>query len=271
MNEIELGSIQETLLLPLWGRAVETQKQNPLLVDTLAVSIMQSLAYDFQKIKNNINQITRAAWIARSIYFDEKIKTFLTKHPDGTVINIGCGLDTTFDRVNNGISVWYELDFQDVIELRRKYIKESEKRIFIAESVLSNNWYLQIKNKEHLFLLMAGIIYYIEEKNIKKLFNELCNHFQDFTIVLDYNSKKGIEIANKKVISKGGMSTESKLVWGTDNIYELEQWNSRIIIIENMPVFKKYKKYFPFYKRIGMNISDVLKIMSLAEIKISSA
>jgi O-methyltransferase involved in polyketide biosynthesis len=32
-NEIKLGSAQETMLLPLRGRAVETQKQNPVLVD----------------------------------------------------------------------------------------------------------------------------------------------------------------------------------------------------------------------------------------------
>ena len=34
---IELGNVQITLLLPLWGRAIETQKKNPLLIDKTAL------------------------------------------------------------------------------------------------------------------------------------------------------------------------------------------------------------------------------------------
>ena len=35
--EFKTGAIQETLLLPLWGRAYETQKNNPRLIDKKAV------------------------------------------------------------------------------------------------------------------------------------------------------------------------------------------------------------------------------------------
>ncbi|MBN2001466.1 class I SAM-dependent methyltransferase [candidate division KSB1 bacterium] len=269
MNKMTLENVQETLLLPLWGRAVETQKQKPLLVDTLAVSIVKDLAYDFKKIEKNMSPITCAAWIARSIYFDEKIKTFLSKYPEASVINIGCGLDTTFDRVFNGKSTWYELDLPDVIELRRKYIKESDKRIYIATSVFDESWYTKIGNKDHVFLLMAGVIYYFDEKNLKKLFKKFCKQFKHSTAVFDYSSKKGMEIANKKVIENGGMSSNARLVWWTDNIEELEQWNEKIKIFEHMPIFTKHKKNYPFYKRLGMNISDTLKIMSLAHLEIS--
>jgi O-methyltransferase involved in polyketide biosynthesis len=47
---IEKGNIQETLLLPLWGRAYETQKANPRLVDKKAVEIVEKLDYDFSAI-----------------------------------------------------------------------------------------------------------------------------------------------------------------------------------------------------------------------------
>lgn len=40
---IELGSVQKTLLLPLWGRAVETRKQKPLLIDDAAVEIIDKI------------------------------------------------------------------------------------------------------------------------------------------------------------------------------------------------------------------------------------
>ena len=100
-KSIQLGGVQETLLLPLWGRAYETKKENPLLVDNTAVKIVESIGYDFSTIQAKINPLSRASWIARSLYFDNQIKLFLERHPTGSVINIGCGLDTTYERVAN--------------------------------------------------------------------------------------------------------------------------------------------------------------------------
>ena len=75
-SKIILGSLQETLLLPLWGRAMETQKEKPLLVDELAVYIVNNIGYNFNKIAKDINPLSRLAWIARSIYFDKKIRVY---------------------------------------------------------------------------------------------------------------------------------------------------------------------------------------------------
>ena len=115
-NNIKLGSVQETLFLPLWGRAIETQKRRPLLVDEKAVSIIKSIPYDFTTISKNIMNLSRLSWIARSIYFDKKIKDFIDVCPEATIVNIGCGLDTTFERVDNGKIHWYDLDLPDTIE-----------------------------------------------------------------------------------------------------------------------------------------------------------
>ena len=267
-NDIRLGSVQETLLLPLWGRAVETQKKNPLLVDNLAVTIIKSINYDFRTIERKINPLSRAAWIARSIYFDRKIHEFLSHHPEASIVNIGCGLDTTYDRANNGKSIWYELDLPDVIELRREYIRENNIRVFIAESVLDRSWYEKIINKDQVLLLIAGVIYYFDERTVWKLFTEFSAQFKHATILMDYSSRRGVKIANKKVIEDSGMNGSAKLLWGTDNIYEIERWNERIKVVENMPMFRIHKKNYPAIKRIGMNISDMMNIMSLAHIEI---
>jgi O-methyltransferase involved in polyketide biosynthesis len=267
-NDFRLGGVQETLMLPLWGRAVETRKKNPLLVDPLAVSIIKSIHYDFNTVEKNIHPLSRAAWIARSIYFDGRISAFLSQYPEASIVNIGCGLDTTYDRVNNGKAIWYELDLPDVIELRRQYIKESENRVFISGFVLDRTWYAQVKNKDRVLLLIAGVIYYFDENTVRQLFNEFSSQFKQATVLLDYSSERGVRIANKKVIEKGGMSQSARLLWGIDNIYEIEKWNSKIRVIENMPMFRIHKKNYPVIKRIGMNISDMMKIMSLAHIEI---
>jgi O-methyltransferase involved in polyketide biosynthesis len=268
-NEIGLGAVQETLLLPLWGRAVETQKDNPLLVDQVAVSIVRDIGYDFSKMERNINELSRLSWVARSIYFDTEIKRFLDKYPDGSVVNIGCGLDTTFDRIDNGTVHWYDLDLPDVIALRKSYIKETERRRFIADSALGTGWYAKIESKYHVFLLIAGVIYYFDEKNVRMLFSRLAQEFGKVDLVLDYSSKRGVKVANKKVIESGGIDKKASLVWGIDDIYELEKWEMGIRVLHNMPMFQHHKKNYPVLKRLGMTISDKLKIMSLTHIEIN--
>lgn len=47
--------------------------------------------------------------------------------------------------VDNGKANWYEVDFPEVIEFRKKYIAEEENRNFLAYSVFENDWYNQVE------------------------------------------------------------------------------------------------------------------------------
>lgn len=268
-DEIKLGGVQKTLLLPLWGRAIETQKKKPLLVDDKAVSIINSIPYDFTTISKNIMNLSRLSWIARSIYFDKKIKAFIDVFPEATIVNVGCGLDTTFDRVDNGKINWYDLDLPDTIELRRKYISETNRRKFISKSVFDTDWYEIVENKNNVMLLIAGVLYYFDESEVKKLFNEFHTFLPGVEIIFDYASKLGISVSNKKVLEKGGMDKSAYLKWGINNIKEIEKWDNKIKVIDSMLMYKEQKKSYPIFQRMGMTMADMLKIMSLAHIRIN--
>lgn len=260
--------MQETLLMPLWGRAFETKKYNPLLVDTEAVRIIESLVYDFSRIERKVNPLSRLSWVARCVYFDAKIREYLEKNQNGTVINLGCGLDTTYERVQNGKAKWYELDFPEVIETRKKVLNESYDRMFLPYSALDQKWYEKIEDKENVLILIAGVIYYFEENEVQALFKAFKTRFTVSTVICDYSSERGVRIANKKVIEDGGMDTGAYLKWGIDDIKKIEGWDIGISVVENMKMFADHRKKYPFGKRIGMWISDALSVMSLAKITI---
>lgn len=267
---IQLTGVQETLLLPLWGRAMETKKTNPLLVDKTAVRIIESIDYDFSIIEKKTNPLSCASWIARSLYFDSKIKAFLEAHPDGSVINVGCGLDTTYERVNNQQGRWYELDFPEVIDVRKQYIKEDSGRQFLPYSVFDEAWYDQIENKKQVFIMIAGVIYYFNEEQVRNLFLQISQKFETSEAAFDYSSKRGVRIANKKVIDDGGMDQSAYLQWGIEDIREIEKWSGSLHVVHNMKMFAEHKKKFPITKRLGMMISDALSVMSLAHVKIEA-
>ena len=122
-EKIKLGFVQETLLLPLWGRAMEFKKENPKIVDKKAWEIINSIDYNFSKIEKNLHKISQISWVVRSLHTDRVINDFISRFPDAVIVNIGCGLDTVYERMNNDKIMFYDIDLPDVVELRKKFFK----------------------------------------------------------------------------------------------------------------------------------------------------
>ena len=62
------------------------------------------------------------AVLLRMTKFDSQVHDFLMRNPQAAVVHIGCGLDTRFERVDNGQVEWFDLDIPDVMALREKLI-----------------------------------------------------------------------------------------------------------------------------------------------------
>jgi O-methyltransferase involved in polyketide biosynthesis len=267
---VELGDVQRTLFLPLWGRAIESMKEDPLLADQTAAQIINKIDYDFSIMARNLDDLTQFAWIARSLLMDRIINEFLKIHPKGTIVNIGCGLDTTFDRVDNGKLHWFDLDLPDVIELRKKFIPQNQRRILIACSFLDNAWFHQLKTEENVLFMAAGVFYYFEQAQIKEFFGRIANLFPGSEMVFDASSPLGVKMANKLVIKNSGLDERSFLKWGLRNTKEIQRWDNRIRILAEYAYFRNMKKGLTLRNRIGGFISDALKIQWLIHLKFQS-
>ncbi len=267
-STIKLGDIQKTLILPLWGRAFETQKSKPLLIDRKAVEIIGKIDYDFGAIAKEMSEISQLGWVARSVLIDRITNSFIEKYPEATVVNIGCGLDTTFERIDNGMIRWYDLDMPDTIQLRKKFIQESERRKYIQSSFLDPQWLKDLIVKDNILFIAAGVFYYFEERQIKDFFNTITGIFPGSEIVFDATSPIGVKMANKMVIKKSGMDERSYLIWGIKNAKDIQSWNSRIDILGEELFFKKIKKGLKTGTRMKLTFSDMLKIQYLIHLKI---
>ncbi len=264
---MELKDVQKTLLLPLWGRASETRKKDPLLIDKTAADIIDKINYDFSTIAGNMSEISRLQWIVRCIHTDRAIKAFLEKHSGGTIVNIGCGLDTTFERVDNGRLLWYDLDLPDVIKLRSEFIKENDRRKFIASSFLDDAWLKKLKINDNVFFFAMGVFYYFEEKQMREFFIKLAGLFPESEVFFDSASPLGVKVANKKVIQDGGMDSTSILKWGIKKAGIIESWDPRIKLIDEIPMFRDIRKKLDRKGKIGALMTDLLRIMTMVHLK----
>jgi len=270
MQTSDLGSVQKTLLLPLWGRAVETRKPNPILVDEAAARILRDTGYDFSTIAARMSFVSQLAWVVRCAHMDRTLRAFLARRPDATVVNLGCGLDTTFERVDNGRVQWIDLDMPDAIALRREFIKESERRRFFATSMLDTGWLECVDRNRPVFFMAMGLFYYIPELNLKTFLKTIAEKVPAGEMLFDACSEFGRKTANKRVIRDGGMSEDACLVWALENPREVATWDPRIEVMESYPLFRGMKRGRSLKEKWGMFLSDKLRAMSMVHLRIGT-
>ncbi|MEU2271459.1 class I SAM-dependent methyltransferase [Streptomyces olindensis] len=184
-KEPRLGTVQETLLIPLYARAVENRKEHALLRDARAEEIVASIDYDFGRF-DNLPSLTGA--LLRTLLFDRWVTEFLSQHPDATVVEIGTGLNTRHERVDNGRARWFELDLPDVIALRRNFFTDSPRRTMIAASVTDAAWAAEVASHDatgpHLFVAEA-VLPYLREPDVRGVIDLIADRFPGALLALD--------------------------------------------------------------------------------------
>jgi O-methyltransferase involved in polyketide biosynthesis len=121
-HQARLGAVQETLFIPLAARAREARRKRPVLRDPKAVEMVRSIDYDTAKYRPGMGgRFT----VLRTAIIDFWVRSFLAAHPAATVVEIGTGLNTRFERVDNGQVHWFDLDLPDTIELRRTFFADT--------------------------------------------------------------------------------------------------------------------------------------------------
>ncbi len=267
--KIDLGPVQKTLFLPVWARAMESQKSKPLLIDNTAVKIMEIIDYDFTKIMETISEIVQISWIARCKRFDDIINNFIKRHPYGTIVNIGCGMDTTYERLNNGSIRWYDLDLPDVINLRQIFIEENSKREFISSSFLDPSWFEKIKINDSALFISANVFWYIKENLMEEFFKNIANTFNNLEMLFDVASPIGVKFGNE-LLEKTGMNSSPHWQWGLKDKSVLESWDNKIKILNTYQTFNIKGLNLSFKNRIIGFLSNLSKNNYMIHLQISS-
>ncbi|MHA1932046.1 MAG: class I SAM-dependent methyltransferase [Promethearchaeota archaeon] len=276
------GTVQETMLGPLWARATFSKLYPELLNDQKASEIIQKVNYDFSPIQLYLEQWRGLGLLARARNFDDAVQNYIMKHPNSTVVNIGAGLDTTFYRVDNEKIRWYDLDLPDVIEFRKKFLFESERNKFIANSAFDLSWFDQIEytKEDGIFFIVGGFVYYFTEADISSLFDAIARKFSLGELIFDCISKIAMKVANKRA-KKAGLYPKhyfslfhSQLMdfwqFSVGNpTKQVSNWSEKIQIIDWFTMWKKLPINPDWSKKTlrMIKISERLKTAKIVHIK----
>jgi O-methyltransferase involved in polyketide biosynthesis len=227
---ITLNEEKETLLIPLYGKAMETFKKAPILSDSKALEIVGKIHYDFKSLKIPVK--TNTMMCLRAKIIDTFVISVLNNEKDSVVLHLGCGLDSRYVRVNNPDVDWYDLDYKEVIDIRRNFYPNTEKYHLIPSSITESQW-IDIIPKEHKqYLVIAeGLFMYLKENEIKEILLSIKKRIGHYTLILDAFSVFAARKANNHPSIK---KTGAKIYWGIDDPIELTKWDQGIHFLKEI-------------------------------------
>lgn len=207
--KIEKNTVQETLIVPLYGRKMCSEKFPELYMDVFAKELCERIDYDFTDLekKNSsfLYEFGSLEAAMRQLDIMWEIKEYLKKYPEATVVNLGCGLDETGKACDNGLCSIVNIDFPDIIEIRKKLIAEQNREKNIACDLKDYTWMKEIDDSKGVIFFAAGVFHYFKMDEVKALVLEIAKRYTGGCLVFDSVGKLGLKLMMSKTLKNMGI------------------------------------------------------------------
>lgn len=254
---IEKNTVQETLVIPLYGRKICSEHYPELLQDKNAERICDRLDYDFDSQKKKMESVASqfgALEVAQRHYdLICEVRDYLKTHPKAAVVNLGCGLDDTFSKVDNGECKGYNIDMHDVIEIRNGLLPAGEREKNIACDLNDYSWFDLIDASDGAVFFAAGVFYYFKTEDVKKLFCTIANRFGGAVLAFDACNKRGAKMMMKTWLKEAGI-TDVGAFFSIEDETSLQNWSTRFSSVTA-------KSYMRGYRDIYKEVNGIHKLM----------
>jgi len=221
---IDLSQVSQTAILTLICRAIEAEKNKSVYNDPMAVLCLERLTsmvsgedklwvIGKKRRYEGIGSRDAKALVRRVNVFDKAVHRFIADHPNCTVINLACGFDTRFWRIENEKCKYVELDLPDVIEIKKEILKDHLGYEVIGSSVLDTSWIdkVTINGNTGFILIAEGLFMWLPPQDATRLLKEIGERFYRSQLVLDIVPEKYTKGIWKKLIR-----LHSRIEWGLD-------------------------------------------------------
>ena len=177
-----MNAVNRTLYIPLYGKAFVSRRQ-VILHDPKAEEIWEKEGFP-------LKGKARSKWLAyymgmRSAVFDRWLRERMEGEKDCSVIHIGCGMDSRVQRVGTGGHPWYDVDFPQVIEERRKYFQETEDYHMVPSDIRTEGWLERLPEGKRAAVVMEGVSMYLEPEELTQLLAALAGRFSSLWVLMD--------------------------------------------------------------------------------------
>lgn len=240
-----LNGSAETMLQSFYARAMYSKNPKHQFHDAKAEEIVDRLDYDFGKAGKDAAM--SGGVIARTVVFDELVSKFIAENPDCTVVNLACGLDTRFYRMDNGRITWYNLDLPETIEVRDSVYHESGRVSTIGCSALDPAWADQVKVRGKMLFIIEGLTMYLKAEQVRKMLRIIRDCFDNAFVLMECICPRFV---NREGIEKSIQSTGAAFTWGANSFEELGDMGEGFRKVKDDNILRGMWVLNPAYKLI---------------------
>jgi len=270
---IEKNTVQETLVIPLLGRLVCSEHFPELFSDPEARRICDSLDYDFAEKRRKMESVAGlfgALEVAQRQYdLRCEVQDYLRHHPKAAVVNLGCGLDDTFRKCDNGSCRGYNLDLPDVIAIRNELLPAREREKSIACDLNDLTWMEQIDVSDGAVFFASGVFYYFRTEDVKRLFDAMAARFPGAVLVFDSCNERGAKLMRKTWLREAGI-TDVNAFFSLEDERELLGWSDRFASVTAKSYMRGYRDIYDdvgAIHRLMIRFCDSLVRMKIVRIE----
>jgi O-methyltransferase involved in polyketide biosynthesis len=219
LEKVNLTGAQETTLATLYGKAMESRRPDSILNDSEADRALRRIDYDFSRLR--IRRTDHTSLAVRAKAYDGWARQVLDRHPDCTVLHLGCGLDTRVYRVDAPPTVrWYDVDFPDVIELRRRLFPPRDGMHTVAASVTDPELLDGIAGDTPVLVIAEGLTPYLRAVDGLALLRRITEHFPSGEMLFDGYGRFGVWFLQRYGCVK---VSGAQLGWSINDPHEIER------------------------------------------------
>ena len=258
---IEKNTVQETLIIPLYARKICSERFPHLFKDEEAVRICGMLDYDFaakaKKMNSSVGLFGALEVAQRQYDLGWEVHAYLSEHPNASVVNLGCGLDDTFRKCDNGSCHGFNIDMPDVIKVRNELLPEGEREENIPCDLNDFFWMDKIAETNPVengaVFFASGVFYYFKTEDVKKLVCKMTEKFPGSVLVFDSCNQRGAKLMTKTWLKEAGIKDVSAF-FSLEDEAPLNVWSSSIKSVSS-------KSYMRGYRDIYQDVSFFHKLM----------
>ena len=272
MYHIEKNTVQETLIIPLFGRKVCSEHFPYLFKDPEAERICSMLDYDFaeksKKMESAVGLFGALEVAQRQYDLAWEVKDYLKSHPNASVVNLGCGLDDTFRKCDNGTCKGYNIDMPDVIEIRNEILPAGEREDNLAYDLNDERWMDEIDPSKGVVFFASGVFYYFKTEAVRDLFKKMAKKFPGGVVVFDSCNQRGAKMMTKTWLKEAGISDVSAL-FSVEDKTEIEAWSNDFVSVTARSYMRGYRDIYDevsFFHKLMIKFCDSMVKMQIIKV-----
>ena len=239
---MNLEGVEKTMLLTLFAKAKHSQQKNHKFYDSKAIEVISKVDYDFSIAEKD--KFMQMGTIARTIVLDEMVGNYIDAHPECTIVNIASGMDTRFNRLDNGKVNWYNVDLENSAKYRLKFIEDTDRVKTLAYSAMDSSWAQEIAIRNDVLFIVEGLTMYLNQNDVESIINIIDANFDTCTVFMEIMPPVSVKNTKEESIE----DTDSKFIWGVEKGSELTKFNDNFKWIKDVNLFDGVNVYKPHYR-----------------------